>query len=135
MKRATYRMTDKARPAILQAVAEAPTGAFIEITREARRSNEQNDRMWSMLDDISEQLPWRDWQGRTIRMDSDQWKEFFLGLLWREQLMVMNPEGTGLVLVRSRSGSSTLRVSEMHDLMTLIEAFAAERGIRLKVHD
>jgi hypothetical protein len=132
-KRRSYRITDKTRAAIEQAVREASNGAFVDITTEERRTEEQNERMWSMLDDIAEQLPWRDWQGRVIRMDSEEWKNFFLALLWREQKMVMNPEGTGMVLVDRRSGSSTLRISEMSDLMALIEAFAAERNVRLKV--
>src|SRR5262245_13409581 len=129
-QRRNFRLAPSSRAFIVQAVQDAPDGSYVDLHTEPKRTREQNDRMWPMLDDLAEQLPWRDWQGNTIMMDSDQWKEFFLAILYRDQLMVMNPEGTGMVLVRSKSGSSQLRVSEASELLTLIETFAVERGVK-----
>lgn len=133
MKKRAFRMTPSSRAFIVKTVSEVEDGWFVEVHRTATRSREQNDRMWSMLDDFAAQLPWRDWQGRTIRMTSDEWKDFFTAILTGAQRMVMNPEGTGMVLVRGRS-TSDMKVAEMHDMQTLMEAFAAERGVKLRVH-
>lgn len=97
-----------------------------------RRTPEQNDRMWSLLDDVAEQLPWRDWQGREIKMTSAEWKDFFWAVWKREGRMVMGDDGRSLILVGVGSRTSTLRVKEMTEFQDLIEAFGAERGVRFK---
>lgn len=62
-----------------------------------------------------------------IKLKADEWRLVFLDALKRELRMVPNLEGNGLVSL-GRS-SSDLSKAEMGDLMTLIEMFAAERGI------
>lgn len=100
---------------------KAPTGTRIEF-KAARRSLDQNSRMWAMLTDVATQLPWHG-----IKLTPDDWKLIFLDGLDREVRMVPNLNGNGFVSL-GRS-SSDLSKDEMSDLMTLIEAFGAERGV------
>lgn len=95
------------------------------------RSLEQNALMWAMLTDISEQLPWQDWQRREITMSKDEWKDFLTATFKREQRMVMGEDGASFVLVGSRT--RTMTVSEMAEFITFIEAFALQRGVALSV--
>lgn len=100
---------------------QAPAGTRIEF-KAAKRTIPQNDRMWAMLTDVAQQLPWHG-----VRLRPDDWKLIFLDALKRELRMVPNLEGTGFVnLGRS---SSDLSKQEMSDLMELIAAFGARHGV------
>lgn len=102
-------------------LAAAPFGSHIEI-KAAKRSIPQNDRMWAMLTEIAQQLPWHG-----VRLRPDDWKLIFLDALKRELRMVPNIDGTGFVnLGRS---SSDLTKTEMSDLMELTTAFGAQHGV------
>lgn len=94
------------------------------------RSLEQNARLWSLLTDLSEQLPWRDWQQRQITMRPDEWKDFLTATFKREQRMVMGEDGASFVLVGSRT--RTMGVAEMGEFQTFIEAFGVQRGVKFK---
>lgn len=110
----------EARSRAAMAVKQAPDGQVVTI-KPATRSLEQNARLWAMLAEISEQVIWH---GR--KLDSESWKHIFSSSLKRMDV-VPNLEGTGFVAL----GLSTSRMTraELGDLMTLIEAFAAERGV------
>ena len=88
-----------------------------------KRSNEQNSRLWAMLGDISEQVVWH---GQ--KLSSGEWKDVFTASLKRQKV-VPGIDGGFVVL-----GSSTSRMNkaEMSELMTLMEAFAAEQGVRFR---
>ena len=106
-------------------IEAAPAGTRAEF-KAAKRSLPQNDRMWAMLTDIAEQVPWHG-----IRLRPDDWKLIFLDALKRETRMVPNLDGNGFVnLGRS---SSDLSKAEMSDLMELITAWGAQRGVEF--HD
>ena len=114
---------DRARA--MKVVAAAPSGTRVEV-KAAKRSLPQNDRMWAMLTDVARQLPWHG-----VKLRPDDWKLIFMDALKRELRIVPNIDGSGFVnLGRS---SSALTKSEMGDLLTLIEAFAARHGVKL--HD
>lgn len=102
-------------------VHKAPAGTRLEF-KASKRSLPQNDRMWAMLTDIARHLPWHG-----VVLKPDDWKLIFLDGLKREVRAVPNLDGTGFVNI-GRS-SSDLSKSEMADLITLIEAFGAERGV------
>lgn len=85
------------------------------------RSTEQNRRMWAMLTDISRQV---DWYGK--RLTAEDWKHVFSSSL-RKLDVVPNLDGTGFVALGMSTSSMTK--GEMSDLMTLMEAFGAERGV------
>lgn len=102
-------------------IDSAPAGTRVEF-KEAKRTLPQNARMWAMLTDVASQVPWHG-----VKLAADDWKLVFLDALKAELRLVPNLAGTGFVnLGRS---SSDLSKSEMGDLMTLIEAFGAERGV------
>lgn len=88
----------------------------------ATRSTEQNRRLWALLTEVSQQV---EWYGR--KLSPEDWKHLFSSTL-RKLDVVPNLEGTGFVAL----GMSTSRmtVAEMGDLMTLIEAFGAQRGVQ-----
>lgn len=98
-----------------------PHGTRAEF-KQSKRSNDQNAKMWAMLTEVATQVPWH---GLTLR--PDDYKLIFLDALKREVRAVPNLDGTGFVNI-GRS-SSDLSKSEMADLITLIEAFGAERGV------
>lgn len=109
-----------ARKRALQAVAEAPDG-FVVTVSEPTRSLEQNARLWAVLTEVSEQVIWH---GK--KLAPEDWKHVFSAGL-RKMAVVPNLDGTGFVAL----GQSTSQMSkrEFADLMTLIDAFAAERGV------
>jgi predicted NUDIX family NTP pyrophosphohydrolase len=108
----------------MQAIREAPDGARLTI-KTARRSTDQNARMWAMLTDVAMQL---EWHGQ--KLSTNDWKLLFLDLLRREMRLVPNLDKTGWVnLGRS---SSDLSKSEMGDLMELIAAFGAQHGVTFR---
>lgn len=111
-----------ARKRALQAVAEAPDGYVVTIS-EPTRSLEQNARLWAVLSEVSEQVTWH---GK--RLTPEDWKHVFSAGL-KKLAVVPNLDGTGFVAL----GQSTRQMSkrEFADLMTLIDAFAAERGVIL----
>lgn len=99
----------------------APLNTRVEF-KAPKRSLPQNDRMWSMLTEVAQQLPWHG-----IKLAADDWKLIFLDALKREVRMAPNIDGNGFVnLGRS---SSDLSKDEMSDLMELIAAFGAQHGV------
>jgi hypothetical protein len=102
-------------------IHRAPTGTRVEF-KAAKRSLDQNSRMWAMLTDVATQLVWH---GQKLR--ADDWKLMFMDALKRELRVVPNIDGNGFVnLGRS---SSDLSKAEMSDLQELIAAFGARHGV------
>jgi hypothetical protein len=119
----TVRSPDD-RNRAMRAVLSAPEGARVEV-KAAKRSTDQNARMWAMLTDVAMQL---EWHGQ--RLSTNDWKLLFLDLLRREMRLVPNLDKTGWVnLGRS---SSDLSKAEMGDLMELIAAFGAQHGVTFR---
>jgi len=114
-----HREADRDR--VISWTRKAPWGTRITFA-EAKRSTEQNARMWAMLTEVARQVKWH---GQ--RLSADDWKLVFLAALKSELRMVPNLDGTGFVQL-GRS-SSDLSVAEMGDLMDLIAAFGAREGV------
>jgi hypothetical protein len=85
------------------------------------RSSQQNARMWAMLQDVADQV---EWHGR--KLSKEDWKHIFSASL-KKQDAVPGIDGGFVVLGQS---TSKMTVPEMADLMTLMEAFGAEREVR-----
>ena len=113
------RQSDRDRAASW--VRQAPWGTRITF-QEAKRTTDQNARMWAMLTEVARQVKWH---GQ--RLSADDWKLVFLSALKQELRIVPNLDGTGFVQL-GRS-SSSLSVGEMADLMDLIAAFGAREGV------
>ena len=90
-----------------------------------KRTLPQNDRLWAMLTDLSEQLVWH---GQ--KLSPEDWKLVVMSGLNQEMRLVPNMSGTGFVpLGRS---SSRLSVAEMKELQDLIEAFGNQHGVKFQ---
>lgn len=120
-----FLINDAIRIRAHQAIDAAPYDARVEI-KETKRTTKQNARFWAMLTDVAEQVIWH---GQ--HLSPDDWKLVFLDALKREMRTTLSIDGKNLVnLGRS---SSDLSVAEMGDLITLIEMFGAQHGVRF--HD
>jgi hypothetical protein len=107
-------------------VSEVSAGRVLRVTvGEPKRSHEQNDRMWAMLTDVSEQLEWPI-DGKTQRLSPEEWKDVLTAALKREQRVAMGIDG-GFVILGQRTSKMTKR--ELSDLMELIAAFGAEQRV------
>lgn len=84
------------------------------------RSLEQNAKMWAMLTEVSEQV---DWYGS--KLTPTEWKHVFTASL-KKQKVIPGLDGEFVVLP---SGTSTMTIPEMSDMIELIHAFGAERGV------
>ncbi len=120
-KRTFFLVHAQARNGAHHAVAHAPEGYVCEI-KPKTRSLEQNARMWAMLADVSKQV---DWYGK--KLAPEDWKHVFSASL-RKLDVVPNLDGTGFVALGM--GTSQMTIREINDLMTLMGAFGAERGVR-----
>ena len=114
-----HRQSDRDRAASW--VRQAPWGTRITF-QEAKRTTDQNARMWAMLTEVARQV---EWDG--LKLSADDWKLIFMAALKQELRMVRNLDRTGFVQL-GRS-SSDLSVAEMGDLMDLIAAFGAREGV------
>lgn len=101
----------------LQLNPDKPLAVTIQ---EPTRTLEQNARLWATLRDISEQVVW---YGQ--KMDSESWKHVFTAALKKQQT-VPGIDGGFVVLGQS---TSKMKVGEMRDLIELMNAFGAERGV------
>jgi hypothetical protein len=118
--KARYRLHGRtARMMAVQHVQHAPEGYVVEI-KAPTRSLEQNALLWARLTTLSERVKW---DGDTLT--PEEWKDLLSACL-RKQKVVRGIEG-GLVFLGLRTSSMTK--GEMADLLTLMEAFAAERGV------
>lgn len=94
----------------------------LEVKRETR-TNDQNRLLWSLLTDVSMQV---EWYGQ--RLSPEDFKHIFTASL-KKQRAVPGIDG-GIVAL----GQSTSRMTkaQLSDLIELIYAFGAERGVVFK---
>jgi hypothetical protein len=105
-------------------VDAAPVGFRVEF-KQPTRSLEQNDRLWAMLSIIAKEA-----RINGIAYTPKQWKCIFMKAMGEEVEFLPTLNGTEFFPTGFRS--SDLSVSEMSDLQTLIESFAADLGIDLE---
>lgn len=125
MKRRFILAHAVARGRALDAVRTAPDGFVVSI-QEPTRSLDQNAKMWPMLHDVATQVRWPV-NGELVYMNEDDWKDLFTAALKREQRMAQGVDG-GFVMLGTRS--STLTKREFSDLIEIMYAFGAERGVQ-----
>lgn len=90
------------------------------VFRPPTRSLAQNARMWAMLDDVSKQV---DWYGK--KLTPQAWKCVFSASL-KKQDVVPGLHGDFVVIGHATSKMTT---QDMSELMELMQAFGAERGV------
>jgi hypothetical protein len=121
MTKVVFRLSHpEARRRAAQHCMEAAEGLMVTFA-EPTRTIEQNARLWASLTDVSNQV---DWYGK--RLTPADWKNVFSASL-RKLQVVPNLDGTGFVAL----GMSTSRMTkgELSELLELIYAFGAERGV------
>ena len=93
--------------------------------RPAKRSNDQNRMLWSILNDIAQQVDWIV-DGQTAKLDPEEWKDILTAGLTHEQRVARGING-GVVILGQRTSKMTK--GELSQLMELGWAFGAERGV------
>ncbi len=102
-------------------VWQAPDRSIVTI-RDAKRTGDQNSKLWAMLTEVAVQVPWH---GQ--KLTGEDWKLIFMAALKQEMRIVPNLDGNGFVnLGRS---SSRLSKAEFSDLIELIHQFGANHGV------
>lgn len=89
--------------------------------KEPTRNLEQNAKLWAMLSEVSRQV---DWYGR--KLTPENWKHVFTASLSKQDV-VPGIDGGFVVLGKSTSSMSK---REFAELIELIYAFGAERGVK-----
>ena len=106
--------------AINQLQLDEKRPVVIEI-KDMTRSLDQNSKLWAVLGDVSRQV---EWHGR--KLTSESWKHIFTAALVKQDV-VPNLAGDGFVVLGQ--STSKMSVGQMRDLIELIHAFGAERGV------
>ncbi len=120
MKRILILTGEAARKAACRDVLAAPDGYVVTIA-ERTRSLDQNAALWPALTEVSEQV---DWYGQ--KLTPEEWKDVFSAAL-KKQKVVPGLDG-GFVVCGQRT--SRMGKREFGDLLELVHAFGAERGVR-----
>lgn len=126
MKQRFFLRTDDIKRNAARFVWELPTDQDKPLVVDIKpmpRSVEQNAKLWATLAEVAEQV---EWYGR--KLDAESWKHIFSAAL-KKQDVVPNLDGTGFVVLGL--STSKMSVAEMRDMLELINAFCAERGVKL----
>ena len=115
----------EARKRAVSAIMDAPDGYIVRIT-EPTRSLESNALLWVLLGEVSKQV---EWYGS--KLTAEEWKDVFSASL-KKQKVVPALDG-GFVVCGQRTSKMTK--SEFSDLIELIQAFSAERGVNFDGKD
>lgn len=92
----------------------------IEI-KERTRSLDQNAKLWACLNDVSSQVVW---YGE--KLTAEEWKHVFTASL-KQQKTTAGIGGGVVVLGQS---TSRMTVKQLRDLIEVIHAFGAEKGVK-----
>lgn len=103
-------------------IAKAPDGTRVEF-KASKRSLPQNDRLWAALTEISQQV---EWYGQ--KLSAEDWKDMFTASLRKARVVPGLDTGSFVPLGMRTSDMSK---QEFSDLLELVAAFAAERGVTL----
>jgi hypothetical protein len=98
-------------------------GTTVEF-RAPRRSLDQNNLLWSLLGQISKQV---DWYGQ--KLSSEDWKDVLTASLRRTRVVPGIDAGTFVPLGMR---TSQMTKQELGDLLELVYAFGAERGVHFR---
>jgi len=90
------------------------------------RSIEQNKLMWALLTDLSQQVEWPV-DGKMEYLSADDWKNIMTAGLKKSQRVAAGIDGGFVILGQY---THKMKKSEMADLITLIEAFGAEKEVK-----
>jgi len=103
-------------------MGEETKGVEVSVKTVSIRSAQANALMWVRLGELAEQT---DWHGR--KLTAEEFKDLLSAGLMQSKV-VPNIDGNGFVAVGQRTSKMSIR--QMNDMITFIEAFGAERGVR-----
>ena len=112
--------TDADRERIVRWARHVDEGTTVEF-RKARRSLDQNALLWSRLSDIATQV---EWYGQ--HLSPEDWKDVLTASLRRTRVVPGIDAGTFVPLGMR---TSDMTKAEFSDLLEMIAAFGAERGV------
>lgn len=121
----TYQLIDEQRRSnainfIKQLPVDADKPLVIEI-KERTRSLDQNAKLWACLTDISNQVIWYE-----KKLSPTDWKHIFTASL-EKQKSTVGIDGGVVVLGQS---TSRMSVKQLRDLIEVIHAFGAGKGVK-----
>jgi hypothetical protein len=122
--------TNNIKAGCIDFVSRLPIEPFYEVIiqeHKTKRSLDQNRKMWAVLRDIANQV---EWYGN--KLTKEDWKCIFTSAL-KQTKVVPNLDSTGFVSIGLYT--SKMSVKGMNDLITLIEAFGAEKGVKWTAND
>lgn len=93
--------------------------------REPKRSNDQNAKLWAMLDDVARQCTLII-NGEKSMATREEWKAVFTSALKRESRIAVGIDGGVVMLGYS---TSRMRKPEFSELIELIYSYGANNGI------
>ena len=103
-----------------QLIDKAPVDAVVNV-REAKRTLDQNAKMWAMLSDISRAKP------GGICYTTDEWKSVFMSACGHEVQFLQGVDGKPFP---AGFRTSQLTVAQMRELIEYLYWYGAEHGIR-----
>ena len=112
--------SDADRKLIATWAKNVDAGTTVEF-KKARRSLDQNALLWASLGEVSRQV---EWYGQ--HLTAEDWKDVFTASLRRARVVPGIDTGSFVPLGMR---TSDMTKAEMADLITLIHAFGAERGV------
>ena len=112
----------------VEKAARADGGMVLEI-RDAKRTDDQNSAMWSILSQIQKQRPMHN----GVQMDTETWKALFLHALGKEMRFVPTLDGSSMLPLGLRS--SKLTKAEFSELIEFMLAWAATEGLTIEHFD
>jgi len=120
-----HSAADRARA--MRVIAAAPAGTRIEV-KAAKRSLDQNAKLWACLSDIALQ---KTHCGR--KYTADIWKTLFMHACGQDVQFIPSLDQTTLVPWGYRS--SDLSKAEMSELLEFIISWCAQNGVTLHDHE
>jgi hypothetical protein len=108
-----------ARRRAMEAVAEAPEGYIVQVS-EPTRNGSQNALLWTILDDISNQVVWH---GQ--KLSADDWKHILTASHHKSRI-APGLDGGFVVLGQA---TSRMTKAEFSELLELCYAFGSEQGV------
>jgi hypothetical protein len=102
-------------------IERAPVNAVVNVAQ-AKRTDDQNSKLWAMLSDVARAKP----QGRV--MSSEAWKCLFMHAAGFRCTFEPSLDGQGVVPLGFKS--SRLNKAEFSDLIEAIYAYGSEHGVQ-----
>jgi len=128
-ERQTFILSNREKRAnIARLIANMELGTLIEV-RGAKRSDEQNDALHGLIDQILKQRPTH----FGLKADKELYKAIFMHALGKESRFIPTLDGDGMFPLGQRTSKLTVR--ECANLITIILAWCAREKLTIQHFD